>query len=1137
MGYDGGPNSGVMQLASTGFVSPTVTIFGGTFDTAGQNRSITTLTLGGGAAGSTASLQTGSGTATLGGTVTYTETNNPAGATIGGALNLGNVARTFAVGDSTAAAADLTVSAAIDGGGASGGLVKTGFGTLMLTGSNSFATKTLINEGVVQIDWINSSGNSPLGTNTTTDLGSAWRSGTLRWVGATSGTTSRTFNLSGTSGASIESSGAGALVLTGTVTATGASAKTLTLGGSGTAANAIGVIQENSSTNKTSVVKDGPGLWRIAAGSSYTGSFTVRNGTLVAGVEAVGNATGAFGGSTSPLDVLVGDSSPTASGTATLLLAAGVRTTKVMNVQAGGGSQAVVLGGEGNGAEFQGDAYLGRPVTLLAVAGGTTSFSGDFYGPGGPGNGPAVNIMIGSAGNTGVVSVKSMATTGAVGVQFGTLRLGGPGINTIGVLAPVSIGAATAGATLDLNGRLQTLANLSFTGIGGTLTDLVGGGSLVLANSGSAAAVGVTGTGHVLSAPVSLDDAATFTVASQGRLTVGGVIADGTNGPRGLVKAGPGTLVLGNANTFTGTTTVAAGTLRVGNGGTSGSVGTAASLALTGGQFVIDRSDTFTQAFAGTVISGNPSVAANAGNTLNFGTLTTLPGAVFDIPTTGSFMTSSSNVNGILPGGITYGGTTWAVANGGSPISGLAAFTLTSTAGGAAASYANANIDVNSSPSLSGPVAINSLRFAAATPTELTLSGSNTLAGGILVTPAVGATPSAISSGTLVASGGPLMVMQSNAAAALTIGAVIRDGTAATGLVKSGPGTLVLAAANTFTGTTTFDGTLQLGAGGTAGSIAGPLVGSAGSTLAFNRSNAVVQGTDFLGTIGGAIHVSQIGSGTLTLNGANTYTGTTSVNAGTLMVGNGATAGSIASSAAITGGSGGTLAFNRSNAVVQGTDFVSSITGGLGLTQAGSGTLTLSGTNTFSGPTRAAAGRINVSTALAVQNSTLDMNAADSGTFAFGQNSTVGGLTGSRNLDLGGVTLSVGNNGTNTTYLGGLSGGALTKVGSGMLALTGSNTYAGATTISGGTLAIGDGGTTGSLAGNVVNNAALAFNRSDAVTFSGAISGSGSLVKQGAGTLTLSGSSTYSGGSFISAGQVVATNSASLGTGLVTLAG
>ncbi|MCB5175667.1 autotransporter domain-containing protein [Microvirga lenta] len=98
--------------------------------------------------------------------------------------------------------------------------------------------------------------------------------------------------------------------------------------------------------------------------------------------------------------------------------------------------------------------------------------------------------------------------------------------------------------------------------------------------------------------------------------------------------------------------------------------------------------------------------------------------------------------------------------------------------------------------------------------------------------------------------------------------------------------------------------------------------------------------------------------------------------------------------------------------------------------------------------------------------------------------------------------------------------GTLTKSGTGLLVLTGNNTYTGGTTISAGTLQVGDGGLSGSIAGNVVNNGTLAFNRSDDIVFSGVVSGAGGVVQKGPGTLTLSGSNTYSGPTTVAIGTL-----------------
>ena len=154
---------------------------------------------------------------------------------------------------------------------------------------------------------------------------------------------------------------------------------------------------------------------------------------------------------------------------------------------------------------------------------------------------------------------------------------------------------------------------------------------------------------------------------------------------------------------------------------------------------------------------------------------------------------------------------------------------------------------------------------------------------------------------------------------------------------------------------------------------------------------------------------------------------------------------------------------------------------------------------------------------------------------------TAGSIEGGGSFRLGNRRLTVGASNLSTTVSGVISGngGALVKVGTGTLTLTGANTYSGGTTISAGTLQIGNGGTTGSIVGNVINNSVLAFNRSNALTFGGTISGGGVVQQIGAGTLTLTGNNLYSGGTTINGGAISVSANANLGAaaGGLTLAG
>ena len=301
----------------------------------------------------------------------------------------------------------------------------------------------------------------------------------------------------------------------------------------------------------------------------------------------------------------------------------------------------------------------------------------------------------------------------------------------------------------------------------------------------------------------------------------------------------------------------------------------------------------------------------------------------------------------------------------------------------------------------------------------LTLAGANTFTGGMTISAGtVVATTSALALGTgpgpiVVASGANLtfgtagLTYATNIAGAGTINASTL-GTAGTSLGFSGnlsgfTGTLNIgtgggrvrfqtasgnqigssAVINVLNGGTlmadnvhTYGNTVFLN-GGTTGEALGQLrleIGNWAGSVVLNANTTIggnINGVNSIATISGVISgagfgFTRLGTGTTVLTNANTYTGTTGINAGFLQLGNGGTTGTLAAGSAIVMTSPGILAINRSNAVAQGTDFTATaLSGNGGIEQRGTGTTTLSSANVYTGTTTVSRGTLKLDFAAA----------------------------------------------------------------------------------------------------------------------------------------------------------------------------
>jgi outer membrane autotransporter protein len=600
-----------------------------------------------------------------------------------------------------------------------------------------------------------------------------------------------------------------------------------------------------------------------------------------------------------------------------------------------------------------------------------------------------------------------------------------------------TVGTFTMGAGLLDANTIQLGLNNRSAGVGKTTANLnIGAGGTVLAN---AVTVGTrTGTGSLES----------YINLNGGTLRAGSLLAGVGTGTRSI-NFNDG--ILGNYASGQDMTVNVPIALAATGTHTFQVDGNAAIMTVSG--VVSGANGTLTKAGSGTLaLTGNNTYSG--GTTVNQGLISFQSGA--------NLGTGSITLDG--------GGLQWATGN---TVDVSSRFSALGTQGAVLDTNGN-NITLASAMSGAGGQLI---KQGAGT---LTLTGNNTYDGTTYINAGDVVVGNGGTSGTIAGDVVNNTRLTINRADTSTLqGAISGTGT----LVQAGAGTTVLTGNNTYTGNTQVNaGGLQLGNGGTSGSVAGNVSLAAGTRLAVNRSDASL----LQGIVSGAGSFEQVGTGTTVLAGNNTYTGGTTITAGTLQLGNGGASGSVVGNIV----NNGTLAFNRTGT----TTFGNLVSGSGGLLQAGNGTTVLTADNTSTGGATISAG-----------------------TLQLGNGGTAGSIVG----DIVNNSVLAINHSNNYNLDGTVSGtGMLSQIGNGTTVLTADNSYTGGTLISNGSLQIGNGGTVGSIVGDVLNNGMLAINRSDDVTMSGTIGGSGGVQQNGSGNLVLTGNNVYTGTTAVNAGHL-----------------
>ena len=1073
--------------------------------------------------------------------------------------------------------------------------------TLTLSGANTYTGATTITAGTLSVATIGNGGvaSGNLGSATSAAANLVFNGGTLQYTGATASTdrnfaintgktatfdiTSNNLTVSGastTTNGALTKTGNGTLTLSGANTYTGAttvSVGTMTLASTASLANTAMTVLSGATLSvqagggnviSTGTLSLNSGSLFTMSGDSGIGTFTLQGaGTgLTLGGATVPSLTFDIGNAATGTDriIVTNNVSAPSGGIITINQLAGLTSLTVGNynlITSAGG----FTGGGANGFTLSASTIsVGSTLYDLSLANSTSS-----------------NQVLTVSLSAAPVAFWAGSTNGtwntAGGANWRTSVAGnvGTGVSPSATTNVFFVTTTPAAANLTTTlGADTTISSLNFTAdatspvsIGGnTLTINAGAGSGITVASGSAA--------HTISSNVALGGSQTWTVANAAAnaLTVSGAVTGGFD----LNKAGTGTLILRGANTYTGVTTVSAGMLQFGTtaalyNSTTASW-TAAKIKVASGSTLalnVGGSGEFSAVNVTTVLSnlgganGTSTTGFAAGSNIAFDTTNASP-------TTFTVADNIANSTGSGGGaiGVTKLGTNTLVLTGTNTYTGattISAGTLQLGSGGTTGSLStstaitnNGNLTINRSNAV-----VQGTNFSTA---AITGTGSHTQAGAGTTT-----LNAANYTGVTTVSAGTLQFTKTAALYNSNVG----SWTAGNINVASG-GTMALNVGGTgefSTGdVTTLLTNLAASASATDGMNAGAILGfdtTGASGGSFTVADVIADTTDASGGLRG---ITKLGSGNLTLTGANTYTGGTVVNSGTFTLGNqnGGGTGSFTLAAGTTfqqetfegnevGGAlpnafvlSGTGNVTMNIPFSQKDIWLSQVVSGTGgmTVQGGSRKLTLTGDNIFSGGVRLtnANHTVQISHNNALGSGTFRSESAFNNAYLIPLTDLTTGSGVPNAFDIAsGAYLNVntsGDGGTVNLLLSGpissaVGAGSLYKTGAGTLILSGANTYTGTTTVNAGSLQLGNGSTTGTLSTSsaITTNAEFTINRSNAVAqgtdFStAAITGTGSLTQAGAGTTTLNTANTYTGGTTVNNGTLVL-NGANTGTGVI----